>query len=56
MDDLELIVINKWKKWGKNEFVYLWIYSGGRLDDMTGDTVYQPDFINSNQLLTYLSW
>lgn len=54
MDDLELIVINKWKKWGKNEFVYLW--SGGRLDDMTGDTFNQPDFIHSNQLLTYLSW
>lgn len=25
MDKIELIVINKWKKWGKMIFVYLWI-------------------------------
>lgn len=38
MDNIELIVINKWKKWGKNEFVYLWIT--GVVDDMTEDVVY----------------
>lgn len=25
MEKIELIVINKWKKWGKKIFVYLWI-------------------------------
>lgn len=38
MDNIELIVINKRKKWGKNEFVYLWIT--GVADDMTEDVVY----------------
>lgn len=32
MDNNELIVINKWKKVGKNEFVYLWIPGVVRLD------------------------
>lgn len=36
MDNIELIVINKWKKWGKNDFVYLWITSLVRLVDKTG--------------------
>lgn len=40
MDNIELIVINKWKKWGKNEFVYLCITGVARLDDMTEDVVY----------------
>lgn len=34
MDNIELIVINKWKKWGKNDFVCLWI-SLVRLEDET---------------------
>lgn len=32
MDNIELIVINKLKKWGKNEFVYLWITGVMRSD------------------------
>lgn len=39
MDNIELIVINKWKKWGKTEFVHLWI-TDVRLDDMTKDVAY----------------
>lgn len=34
MDNIELIVINKWKKWGRNEFVYLLITDVVRLHDM----------------------
>lgn len=40
MDNIELIVINKWKKWGKNEFVHLWITGVLRLDYMTEDVFY----------------
>lgn len=35
MDNIELIVINKWKKWGKNDFVCLWITSLVRPVDET---------------------
>lgn len=35
MDNIELIVINKWKKWGKNEFVYLWVTGVVRFDYIT---------------------
>lgn len=37
MDNIELIVINKWKKWGKKMFVYLWIKGVVRWDLVTDD-------------------